>query len=99
MSRRRALAAGGAAAAAWAVGLPAPAFADAPDPASPASADAEAAPARLAPFPLSAVRLLESPFLANMRRTLSYLRFVDPERLLHTFRLNVQLPSTAQPCG
>ncbi|WP_435858481.1 beta-L-arabinofuranosidase domain-containing protein [Streptomyces milbemycinicus] len=96
MSRRQAVAAGGAAVAAWAAGLPAPAFADAPDP---AAADVEAAPARLAPFPLSAVRLLESPFLANMRRTLAYLRFVDPERLLHTFRLNVQLPSAAEPCG
>ncbi|MER7792219.1 beta-L-arabinofuranosidase domain-containing protein [Streptomyces sp. NPDC097640] len=102
MSRRRVLAASGAAAAGLAVGLPAPAFAETPAEASaetPAEAPAEAAPARLTPFPLSAVRLLESPFLANMRRTLSYLRFVDPERLLHTFRLNVGLPSTAEPCG
>lgn len=97
-SRRRVLAASGAAAAVWAVGLPAPAFAKAGAEA-PEEASAEAAPARLTPFPLSAVRLLESPFLANMRRTLSYLRFVDPERLLHTFRLNVGLPSTAEPCG
>lgn len=53
----------------------------------------------LEPFPLSAVRLLDSPFLANMRRTCAYLRFVDPDRLLHTFRLNVGLPSAAEPCG
>ncbi|MFH9089796.1 beta-L-arabinofuranosidase domain-containing protein [Streptomyces sp. NPDC017673] len=53
----------------------------------------------LTPFPLSAVRLLESPFLANMRRTCAYLLFVDIDRLLHTFRLNVGLPSAAEPCG
>nr|WP_309141991.1 beta-L-arabinofuranosidase domain-containing protein [Streptomyces griseicoloratus] len=59
----------------------------------------EAVRPALRPLPLSAVRLLESPFLANMRRTCAYLLFVDPERLLHTFRLNVGLPSAAQPCG
>ncbi|MFE7726605.1 beta-L-arabinofuranosidase domain-containing protein [Streptomyces anthocyanicus] len=53
----------------------------------------------LEPFPLSAVRLLDSPLLANMRRTCAYLRFVDPDRLLHTFRLNFGLPSAAEPCG
>lgn len=51
------------------------------------------------PFPLSAVSLLPGPFQDNMNRTLAYLSFVDPDRLLHTFRLNVGLPSTAQPCG
>src|SRR2546429_2687935 len=51
------------------------------------------------PFPLSQVTLLNSPFLANMNRTLAYLSFVDPDRLLHTFRLNVGLPSTAAPVG
>ncbi|GJF25673.1 beta-L-arabinofuranosidase domain-containing protein [Streptomyces sp. HO565] len=70
---------------------------------SPAAAGAgpaaEAVRPALDPFPLSAVRLLESPFLANMRRTCAYLLYVDPDRLLHTFRLNVRLPSTAEPCG
>jgi hypothetical protein len=51
------------------------------------------------PFPLTQVSLLDSPFRANMTRTLSYLSFVDPDRLLHTFRLNVGLPSSAQPVG
>jgi DUF1680 family protein len=51
------------------------------------------------PFPLNQVSLLDSPFRANMTRTLSYLSFVDPDRLLHTFRLNVGLPSSAQPVG
>jgi DUF1680 family protein len=51
------------------------------------------------PFPLSAVALLDSPFRANMNRTLAYLSFLDPDRMLHTFRVNVGLPSTAQPVG
>ncbi|MFJ2264149.1 beta-L-arabinofuranosidase domain-containing protein [Streptomyces sp. NPDC087844] len=53
----------------------------------------------LTAFHLADVRLLESPFLANMRRTCAYLLFVDTDRLLHTFRLNVGLPSAAEPCG
>ncbi|MFI1964920.1 beta-L-arabinofuranosidase domain-containing protein [Streptomyces pathocidini] len=53
----------------------------------------------LTPVPLAAVRLLDSPFRANMRRTCAYLLAVDPDRLLHTFRANVGLPSTAEPCG
>jgi DUF1680 family protein len=51
------------------------------------------------PFPLSQVSLLDSPFRANMTRTMAYLSFVDPDRLLHTFRLNVGLPSSAQAVG
>ncbi|MFL6126547.1 beta-L-arabinofuranosidase domain-containing protein [Actinophytocola sp.] len=51
------------------------------------------------PFPLSAVRLQAGPFLDNMNRQLAYFRFVDADRLLHTFRLNAGLPSSAQPCG
>ncbi|MEU9017898.1 beta-L-arabinofuranosidase domain-containing protein [Actinomadura sp. NPDC048394] len=53
----------------------------------------------LAPFPLPDVTLLDGPFRANMTRTCNYLKFVDADRLLHTFRLNVGLPSSAQPCG
>jgi len=51
------------------------------------------------PFPLSAVRLQAGPFLDNMNRQLAYFRFVDADRLLHTFRLNVGLSSSAQACG
>jgi DUF1680 family protein len=50
-------------------------------------------------FPLSAVRLLTSPFSANAGRTQSYLQYLDVNRLLHMFRLNVGLSSTATPCG
>ncbi|XVQ88495.1 beta-L-arabinofuranosidase domain-containing protein [Microbispora siamensis] len=50
-------------------------------------------------FPLTAVRLLGGPFAANAGRTQSYLSFLDPDRLLHTFRRNVGLASAATPCG
>ncbi|NUP48248.1 MAG: hypothetical protein HOW97_13190 [Catenulispora sp.] len=50
-------------------------------------------------FPLSAVTLLAGPFLDNMNRTLAYLRFVDPDRLLYTFRTNVGIATSASPCG
>lgn len=50
-------------------------------------------------FPLSAVSLLAGPYQGNMSRTHAYLNFVDADRLLHTFRLNVGLSSSATPCG
>jgi hypothetical protein len=54
---------------------------------------------RTAAFPLSAVRLLDSPFRANQVRNTDYLLFADPDRMLHAFRLNYGLPSAARPCG
>jgi uncharacterized protein len=51
------------------------------------------------PFPLTAVDLLPGPFLSNMNRTMAYLEFLDPDRMLHTFRLNVGLSSSAQSMG
>ncbi|MFI6405411.1 beta-L-arabinofuranosidase domain-containing protein [Streptomyces sp. NPDC050548] len=56
-------------------------------------------PTAVRPFPLTAVTLLDSPFRDNQRRNSAYLRFVDLDRLLHTFRTNVRLPSSARPCG
>jgi len=76
-----------------------------PPPAIAPTATVDDAPVRTSPraapaaFPLSSVRLLEGPFLADMRRTRAYLLFVDLDRLLHTFRLNIGLPSSAEPCG
>src|SRR5215468_3111812 len=49
-------------------------------------------------YPLAAVRLLESPFRSNQLRNLDYLLFLDPDRMLHTFRLNYDRPSAARPC-
>jgi uncharacterized protein len=54
---------------------------------------------RTAAYRLSAVRLLESSFRDNQRRNLNYLLFLDPDRMLHTFRLNYGRPSLARPCG
>ena len=51
------------------------------------------------PFPLEDVRLLDGPFRDAMRRDEQYLLALDPDRLLHNFRVNVGLPSTATPLG
>ncbi len=50
-------------------------------------------------FPLTQVRLLDSPFLDAMQANHGYLLGLDPDRLLHTFRLTAGLPSAAQPLG
>ncbi|MET8153171.1 beta-L-arabinofuranosidase domain-containing protein [Actinoplanes sp. NPDC049668] len=50
-------------------------------------------------FPLTAVRLGSGPFQSNAARTQAYLSFLDPDRLLHMFRVTAGLPSTATPCG
>ena len=54
---------------------------------------------RAQPFPLSSVRLLDGPFKHAQELDLQYLLSLDLDRLLHTFRLNAGLPSTARPYG
>ncbi len=87
MSRRRLLQSSGAAAVASAVGI---------------AADGPAAAAIIPPvrpdigvsayaFDLGQVRLTASRWLDNQNRTLSYLRFVDADRLLYNFRANHRL--------
>ena len=51
------------------------------------------------PFKLEQVRLLDGPFKDNMQRTRKYLHELDSDRLLHTFRLNAGLPTSAEPLG
>jgi uncharacterized protein len=52
------------------------------------------------PFELGQVRLTASRWLDNQNRTLSYLRFVDVDRLLYSFRANHRLSTGgATPCG
>lgn len=51
------------------------------------------------PFPLQSVRLLDGPFKQAMQLDAQYLLSIDPDRLLHTFRLNAGLPSSATPLG
>ncbi|MFK3979175.1 beta-L-arabinofuranosidase domain-containing protein [Micromonospora sp. NPDC050397] len=68
-------------------------------PGRPATADRPDVGVSAYAFPLSAVRLLAGPFLDNTSRTHTYLRFLNADRLLHMFRLNVGLSSSATPCG
>ncbi len=51
------------------------------------------------PFDLAQVRLLDGPFKRAMELDRKYLLGLDPDRLLHMFRLNAGLASTAQPLG
>lgn len=51
------------------------------------------------PFPLAAVRLLEGPFKHAMELDRKYLLSLDPDRLLHNFRVQAGLPSSAKPLG
>ncbi len=51
------------------------------------------------PFPLSQVRLLDSPFRDAMVRDGNYLLSLDSDRLLYNFRINAGLPSSARPYG
>ncbi|MFC8846673.1 MULTISPECIES: beta-L-arabinofuranosidase domain-containing protein [unclassified Micromonospora] len=66
---------------------------------------AAAAPARpdlgvsAFPFAPGQARLTAGRWLDNQNRTLAYLRFIDADRLLHTFRTNVGIASSAQPVG
>ncbi len=51
------------------------------------------------PFPLSNVRLLDGSFRDAMLRDQKYLLSLDADRLLRNFRVNVGLPSSAEPLG
>lgn len=55
--------------------------------------------ARVKPFPLTQVHLLPSVFLNAQEANRALLRRYDADRLLHTFRLNAGLPSSARPLG
>ena len=48
-------------------------------------------------FDLRDVRVLEGPFQHNQEMDGKYLLSLEPDRLLHTFRLNAGIPSTARP--
>lgn len=54
---------------------------------------------RIRPFPLSQVRLLPSAFLNVQEANRALLRRYPADRLLHNFRVNAGLPSSAQPLG
>jgi DUF1680 family protein len=56
-------------------------------------------PMKAEAFPLHAVRLLDGPFKRAMELDRKYLLSLDPDRLLHNFRVNAGIPSSAQPLG
>lgn len=53
----------------------------------------------LQPFPLASVRLLDGPFLEAQKRDEAYLLKLEPDRLLHNFRVNAGLEPKAPVYG
>ncbi len=51
------------------------------------------------PFTPAEVTLTEGPFYASQELNRAYLRSLDPDRLLHMFRLTAGIPSKAAPLG
>ena len=56
-------------------------------------------PMRAYAFDMQDVRLLDGPFLRAQKLDRQYLLELDPDRLLHNFRRNAGLPSSAAPLG
>ena len=54
---------------------------------------------KVQPFPLNQVRLRKGPFQDALEVDRRYLHLLPSDRLLHTFRVNAGLPSSAQPLG
>jgi uncharacterized protein len=54
---------------------------------------------KVLPFPMQQVRLGEGPCKLAQEADRQYLRSLPPDRLLHTFRINAGIPSSAQPFG
>jgi DUF1680 family protein len=52
---------------------------------------------RAHPFNMKQVRLLEGPFKETMERDRKYLHVLESDRLMHMFRVNAGLPSSAEP--
>jgi DUF1680 family protein len=54
---------------------------------------------KTAAVPRADIRLLGGPFHGNQQRNLAYLLFLDPDRMLRSFRINYGLPVRAMPIG
>jgi DUF1680 family protein len=54
---------------------------------------------RVLPFPMAQVRLGDGPCRIAMEADRKYLASLPPDRLLHTFKINAGLSSSAQPLG
>ena len=59
----------------------------------------EKVPWKARPFPMRQVRLGQGPCTQAMEADRKYLHSLPPDRLLHTFRVNAGLSSSAQPLG
>src|ERR1700728_2414555 len=59
----------------------------------------EKVPWKVRPFPLKQVRLGDGPCKVAMEADRQYLRSLPPDRLLHTFRINAAIASSAEPLG
>src|SRR4051812_7290786 len=64
------------------------------------------APAPIRPVPAAVqlfapheVALLDGPYAQAQAANIAYLKRLDPDRLLHVFRLNAGLPSSGRPYG
>src|SRR5215207_10980305 len=99
LTRRELLKTAGAAAVAAAVGAAFPvAFASA-GPQSPSGRVKGAVTPRASAFGLADVRLLEGPFRQAQARDAKYLLRLEPDRLLHNFRVNAGLRPKAPVYG
>ena len=56
-------------------------------------------PKKIQAFAMKSVRLAAGPFKESQNLNLAYLKRLDTGRLVHNFRVNAGLPSTAQPYG
>jgi DUF1680 family protein len=74
-------------------------LADVPQAADPTAKVAPQIPIRAFAFGLQDVRLLDGPFLRARQLDAKYLLSLDVDQLLHNFRLNAGLASTAKPLG
>jgi len=54
---------------------------------------------KVRPFPMKQVRLGRGPCTAAMEADRKYLHSLPPDRLLHTFRINAKIASSADPLG
>jgi uncharacterized protein len=54
---------------------------------------------KTAAVPRADVRVIGGPFQGNQQRNLAYLIFLDPDRMLRSFRVNYGLPVWARPIG
>ncbi len=65
----------------------------------PRPAVADKVPMQAQPFPLGSVQLLDGPFRQAMLLDQKFLLSIDTDRLVHNFRVNAGLASSAKPLG